>query len=64
MDFYDNAHELIGAQTIQGVFARGGEAWWSQHGDARKMVFDLAPDSQMSKRLQAYLKLKQKGIML
>lgn len=56
--------ELVGAQTIQDIFARGGEEWWSQHGDGRKMVFELAPDSKMSRRLQDYLKLKQKGRVL
>jgi hypothetical protein len=55
------AAELAGAQTIQDIFARGGDAWWSQHGDARKMIFDLAPDSPMMKRLQNYLKRKRKG---
>ena len=57
-------NELVGVQTIQEIFARGGEEWWSQHGDGRKMVFDLAPDSQMSKRLQVYLRMKQRGRIL
>lgn len=53
--------DLAETRTIQDIFALGGNDWWSHHGDARRMVFDLAPNSPSMKRFQTYLRLKRKG---
>ena len=52
---------LRGAKTLNELFELGGESWWQEHGTARRMVFELAAESTMMKRLRAYL--RKKGLL-
>lgn len=50
--------DLFGAQTVNDVMQRGGKEWWRTQGSARKMIFDLSPDSSMMDTLRGYLQDK------
>lgn len=46
---------LFGAKTVNEVMLRNGKEWWRTQGSARKMTFDLHPESSMMAVLRSYL---------
>lgn len=54
---------LAGARTVNELILRGGELWWEENGDGRRMTFELDEGSSMMTVLKRYLSRKRPDLL-